>query len=72
VVRVKGMKPGAIDESTEFFGRKMRNGDILWNALLHHLIHHRGQLFMLARLAGGKPPGLYGPTREEEAAMRGA
>jgi uncharacterized damage-inducible protein DinB len=72
VARIKGLKPGAIDESTPFFGRTMRNGDILWNALLHHLIHHRGQLFMLARLAGGKPPGLYGPTREEEAAMRGA
>ena len=72
VARVKGMKPAAMDESTEFFGRKMRNGDILWNALLHHLIHHRGQLFMLARLAGCKPPGLYGPTREEEAAMRSA
>jgi hypothetical protein len=27
---------------------------------------------MRARLAGGTPPGLYGPTREEEAAMRSA
>ena len=72
VARVKGLKPDALDKTTPFFGRPLRTGDILWNALLHHTIHHRGQLFLMARLAGGVPPGLYGPTREEEAAMRNA
>jgi uncharacterized damage-inducible protein DinB len=38
--------------------------------LLHHLIHHRGQLVMLCRMAGGSPPGLFGPNREEMVAMR--
>jgi uncharacterized damage-inducible protein DinB len=37
---------------------------------LHHLIHHRGQLVMLCRMAGGSPPGLIGPNREEMVAMR--
>jgi len=72
VARIKGLKPGALDASTEFFGRPMRNGDILWNALLHHMIHHRGQLVLMTRLAGGIPPGLYGPTREEMSASSGA
>jgi uncharacterized damage-inducible protein DinB len=43
--------------------------DILWSELLHHLIHHRGQLVTYTRLAGGKPPGLFGPNREEWLAM---
>ena len=33
-----------------------------------HGIHHRGQLSLMCRLAGG--PGLYGPNREKTAAMR--
>jgi uncharacterized damage-inducible protein DinB len=33
-------------------------------------VHHRGQLALMCRLAGGQAPGLYGPNREEMAAMR--
>jgi uncharacterized damage-inducible protein DinB len=72
VAVVRSLKPERLDDSTPFMGRSMRNGDILWFVLLHHAIHHRGQLVLLTRLAGGVPPGLYGPTREEMAAMRGA
>jgi uncharacterized damage-inducible protein DinB len=46
--------------------------DILWNGLLLHLVHHRGQLAMLCRLAGGVSPGMYGPNREEMAVRRAA
>jgi uncharacterized damage-inducible protein DinB len=44
--------------------------DILWDAIVAHGIHHRGQLCLMCRLTGGQPPGLYGPNREETAAMR--
>ena len=71
VTTVKALKPEQLEKTTDFMGRPMRNGDILWNVLLHHAIHHRGQLVLLTRLAGGVPPGMYGPTREEMAAMRG-
>lgn len=37
--------------------------------LLFHLIHHRGQLTVLMRLAGLKVPGVYGPAKEEWAAL---
>lgn len=33
--------------------------------LIHHLIHHRGQMTVFMRLAGLKVPGLYGPAKEE-------
>ena len=43
--------------------------EILTSAIVAHGAHHRGQLTLMCRLAGGQPPGLYGPTREEMAAM---
>jgi uncharacterized damage-inducible protein DinB len=33
--------------------------------LLHHQIHHRGQMTILMRQAGLKVPGIYGPSQEE-------
>ena len=68
---VKSLRPEQLEQQTPFMGRPMRNGDILWAVLLHHAIHHRGQLVLMTRLAGGVPPGMYGPTREEMAAMKG-
>lgn len=42
----------------------------LWGMIIFHGIHHRGQLSLMCRLAGGQAPGMYGPNREETAAMR--
>ncbi len=39
--------------------------NVLWHKLLMHAAHHRGQLMLLCHLAGGVPPALFGPTREE-------
>jgi uncharacterized damage-inducible protein DinB len=49
----------------------MSGGEILWGAVFH-LVHHRGQLSLMCRLAGGVSPGMYGPNREEMAAMQAA
>jgi uncharacterized damage-inducible protein DinB len=46
--------------------------DLLWRKLLLHAVHHRGQLTLLCRLAGGVPPGLFGRTREESGARQAA
>lgn len=42
---------------------------LLWEWMLMANIHHRGQLSLLCRLAGGVAPGTYGPNREEMAAL---
>jgi len=38
---------------------------VIRSAALNHLIHHRGQLSLMVRLAGGRPAGIYGPSRED-------
>ena len=70
VARIKKLKPEDLDRSIDFFGGPMTVRDILWSAIIAHGIHHRGQLSLMCRLAGGQAPGMYGPNREETAAMR--
>jgi uncharacterized damage-inducible protein DinB len=70
VARLKDLTESQLDQEMQFADRRMPIRDILWGAMLMHLIHHRGQLSLLCRLAGGKSPGIYGPNREEMAAMR--
>lgn len=71
VARIQKLKPEDLYRNVRFWGgRDMKIGQVLWGAMLHHLIHHRGQLVLMCRLAGGNPPGLYGPTREDLAAMK--
>lgn len=57
-------------ELTFFDGRPMSVSRVLWESVLYHLIHHRGQLSLMCRIAGGASPGMFGPSREEMAAMR--
>jgi uncharacterized damage-inducible protein DinB len=71
VERLNKLDDKSLDEIVTYFdGRGMSVRDILWEGVIHHLIHHRGQLVLMCRLASGTPPGLYGPTREETAAMK--
>ena len=52
-----------------YFGRTLPTARIL-DSLVRHQIHHRAQMTVLLRQAGLVPPGVYGPSREESAAMR--
>lgn len=71
VQRVRKLTPADLDRKLTFFtGDQPTVRDILWIFLLHHTIHHRGQLSLMCRLAGGCSPAPYGPNREQMAKMR--
>ena len=42
----------------------LRRMDVLWTTLMDQ-VHHRGQMSVYLRLAGGKVPSIYGPTADE-------
>ena len=66
VERVKKLTPEDLDRQLTFFSLgPLSIRDLLWNLVLLHNIHHRGQLVLMCRLAGGTPIGVFGPTREQ-------
>jgi uncharacterized damage-inducible protein DinB len=71
VARIESLASERLDDEVVYFdGRSMSIRDVLVDCLLAHLVHHRGQLALMCRMAGGTPPGLYGPNREEMAALQ--
>lgn len=69
VGRIRKLTDSDLDRLLPFFGMQLSVRAILWDVIILHAVHHRGQLTLMCRLAGGVPPGLYGPNREETAAM---
>ena len=63
-----GWSDGMLADELSMYGSTWRRGDVL-DSLVHHQIHHRGQMTVLMRQAGLVVPGIYGPAREEWAAM---
>jgi uncharacterized damage-inducible protein DinB len=72
VARIRPLSNTDLDRELPFFGRQVAIREILWDMIISHGVHHRGQLTLMCRLAGGEAPGLYGPNREEMAKMRAA
>ena len=69
--RIRRLGSADLDRKVlSFTGNEMSIRNILWGAVLFHMIHHRGQLSILSRLAGGAVPSIFGPNREEMAARR--
>ena len=52
----------------EMYGETWSRGMTLFYLILHQT-HHRGQMSVLMRQAGLRVPGVYGPAKEEWAAM---
>jgi uncharacterized damage-inducible protein DinB len=57
-----------LQEERDMYGEMWTVSTIL-KVLFTHQIHHRAQMTVLMRQAGLKVPGLYGPAKEEWAAM---
>ena len=70
VARLAGLSNDDLDREVGFVGQRLTIRDVLWGSILLHLVHHRGQLSLMCRLAGGTPPGIYGPNREEMEAFQ--
>ena len=54
----------SLQVTDKMFGEEWKRGFTL-EALIHHEIHHRGQMTVLMRQAGLKVPGIYGPSLED-------
>lgn len=55
---------GTLQERHQAYGREWKKGSTLM-VMLHHEIHHRGQMTVLMRQAGLRVPGVYGPSKDE-------
>ena len=58
----------SLEQAVNLYGESWQNGFTVL-ALIVHQTHHRGQMTVLMRQAGLTVPGVYGPAREEWAAM---
>ena len=73
IARIESLRPDELDEQIQSFdGAWMTIRDMLWNRVLLHAAHHRGQLGVLCRLAGGVAPSVAGPNREDDVRRRAA
>jgi len=61
---LKKKKDAWLREEIDFFGTPTTNGALL-NVMLIHDVHHRAQLGLYVRLAGGKVPAICGPSADD-------
>ncbi|MGE6376412.1 DinB family protein [Peribacillus muralis] len=54
----------SLEQMQSAFGRQESNAEVLMG-LIKHIVHHRGQMTVLMRQAGIKPPSVYGPPKED-------
>jgi uncharacterized damage-inducible protein DinB len=57
-----------LTDKVQMYGEEWTKGLVL-SILIRHQAHHRGQMTILMRQAGLVVPGVYGPAKEEWAAM---
>jgi uncharacterized damage-inducible protein DinB len=61
---LKQLPEAELNKTVEFAGRKFVADEFML-MMLHDQIHHRGQLTVYVRMAGGKVPSIYGPSADD-------
>lgn len=65
ISNLQNLSDSDMNKSVEFAGTKFTAGDFML-MMLFDQIHHRGQLSVYIRLAGGKVPSVYGPSADDK------
>ena len=69
IAELRDPKNAELAGTADFFIGPKQTGDIplpeFLDFMLHDQIHHRGQLSIYVRMAGGKVPSIYGPSADE-------
>lgn len=63
--RLEGLPEDQLNRTVEFAGRSW-SADEFMLMMICDQIHHRGQLSVYVRMAGGKVPSIYGPSADDE------
>lgn len=58
----------SLDDEVPMYGQVWKKGEIL-SVFVGHETHHRSQMTVIMRVLGLQVPGLFGPSKEEWAAM---
>ena len=72
VARIRKLEPQDLDRSIPFFTGPSSIRDLMWNAIIAHGIHHRGQLSSYLRPMGAKVPSIYGESYDAAEARKAA
>jgi uncharacterized damage-inducible protein DinB len=69
VEKVRSLSDEDFEKTVKFMVAPKQVGDVrrgdMFQFLLSDMIHHRGQLSVYLRMAGGKVPSIYGPSADE-------
>jgi uncharacterized damage-inducible protein DinB len=64
IERFEALPEADLQKTIEFGGTKFSGSDFAL-MMIHDQIHHRGQLTVYVRMAGGKVPSIYGPSADD-------
>lgn len=63
--RMEELPESELNKKVDFGGATF-TADDFFLMMIHDQIHHRGQLSVYVRMAGGKVPSIYGPSADDE------
>ena len=70
--RLENTTPDQLVKTVDFRGRLQLPAVMYLQMMLHHSVHHRGQLSAYLRPMGGKVPAIYGESFDTAAAKKAA